>query len=94
MPEDLKVDVVDGGKYADPALLGRLHQGGADSSQHVRSLGQGGAVMIVGRAPQRPQRRERLMITHQAQHAVVANRQTWAIVQVDPDLAVPPAREW
>jgi hypothetical protein len=34
--------------------------------------------MIVDQARRPPERRERLMIMHQAQHAVKANRQTQA----------------
>jgi hypothetical protein len=54
MPDDLGVEVVDGGEHPDPALLGSLHQGGVGAPHHVRGLGQDGAVMIVGRA--RPER--------------------------------------
>jgi hypothetical protein len=93
MPEDLEVDVVDGGEYADPALFGHLHQSGVGSPRHVRSLGQDGAIMIVGRVWRPPKRREQLMITHPAQLAVAADGQTWTIVQADPDFAVPPDRE-
>ena len=72
MPDDLGVEVVDGGEYPDPALLGRLHQGGVGAPQHVRGLGQDGAVMIVGRARRPPERREQLVVAHQAQDAVAA----------------------
>ena len=77
----------------DPALLGGLHQGGVGSPHHVRSLGQDGAVMVVGRARRPPERREQLVVAHQAQHAIAADRQTQAIVQAGPDFAVPLARE-
>ena len=93
MPDDLGVEVVDGGENPNPALLGRLHQGGVGSPQHVQGLGQDGAVMIVGRARRPPERREQLIVAHQAQDAVAANRQAQAIVQAGPDLAVPLAGE-
>jgi hypothetical protein len=48
--------------------------------------------MIVGRA--RPERREQLIITHQAQHAVAADRQTQTVMQAGPDLAVALAGKW
>ena len=92
MPDDLGVEVVDGGEHPDPALLRCLHQGGVGAPHDVRSLGQDGAVMIVGRARRPPKRREQLIVAHQAQDAVAADRQA-AIVQAGPDLAVPLARE-
>src|SRR3954462_12593705 len=94
MPDDLGVEMVDGGEYPNPALLGRLHQGGVGAPHYVRSLGQDGAVMVIGRARRPPERREQLIVAHQAQHAVAADRQTQAIVQASPDLAVPPAGKW
>jgi hypothetical protein len=92
MPDNLGVEVVDGGEHPDPTLLGRLHQGGIGAPHHVRGLGQNGAVMVVGRAQRPPIRREQLIVAHQAQDAIAANRQ--AIMQAGPDFAVPFAGKW
>ena len=44
--------------------------------------------MVVGRARRPPERREQLVVAHQAQHAIAADRQTQTIVQAGPDFAV------
>src|SRR2546423_15553151 len=50
MADDLGIEVIEGGEDPHSPVLERLHHAGVGAPEHIRRLGQDGAVMVIRRA--------------------------------------------